>query len=246
MARTSRTTGTRKRKNHSFCCFFPAYLSSSAREARAAFCLRPSLISRQFSQSNSAARLRMRSTRPMSPRASSHHLEQCVGHIGRSGRNADACFFEGADLGRGGAFSPTHNRAGMAHATSGRSGGPGDKPRDRFLSVLENPFGCFFLRAASDFPDHDDPMRLGVLHEQFYDIEMRGAIDWVAANAHAGALADATTSELPHCFISEGATAGDNADVAFLMDVTRSFSNPAAAIGIFAFPRRDHPGAVRS
>jgi hypothetical protein len=87
--------------------------------------------------------------------------------------------------------------------------------------MLLDPRGGFLLRGAADFPDHDDPVRLGILMERLNDVEMRRAVDRVAAYAHAGGLADAAAGQLPDRLISERAASRHDADVALLVDVTR-------------------------
>ena len=88
-------------------------------------------------------------------------------------------------------------------------------------------------------------MRLRIVVEHLDDIQMRGAVDGIAANADAGGLADAAAGELPDCFVSQSAAAGDDADVAFFVNVTGSNADAAAAVGIFAFAGSDDSGTVR-
>ncbi len=65
----------------------------------------------------------------------------------------------------GGAFAAADDRAGVAHAASGRRGGAGDEAGDRLLAVLLRPRGGFFLGVAADFADHDDRLGFGVVVE---------------------------------------------------------------------------------
>src|SRR6185295_7308598 len=102
-----------------------------------------------------------------------------------------------------------------------------------------DPFGGFFFRTPANLADHDDSMCFRVVHEHLEHIEVRGAIDWIAADADAGGLANATAGQLPNRFVRESAASRDHTDMAFLVNVPRRDSNPAAALRIFAFTRRD-------
>ena len=64
------------------------------------------------------------------------------------------------------AFAARDDRTGMAHAAAGRCSDTGNKADHRFLDVLLDVLGRFFLRIASDFPDHDDGLRLRILLKQ--------------------------------------------------------------------------------
>ena len=74
---------------------------------------------------------------------------------------------------------------------------------------------------------------------------MRGAVDRIAADADAGALAVAALGELPDGFVGERAGAGDDADVAALVDVARRDADAAAAVAVLAAAGSDEPGTVR-
>ena len=63
---------------------------------------------------------------------------------------------------------------------------PAMNPATGFLQFCFDPLGGFFFRAAADFADHDDAVRFRVVVEQFDDVEVRRAVDRVAADADAG------------------------------------------------------------
>ena len=98
--------------------------------------------------------------------------------------------------------------------------------------MLLRPGGGFFLGAAADLADHDDGFGLGVVVEHLEHVEVRGAIDRIAADADAGALAVAAGGELPDRLVGQRAAAGDDADVAALVNVAGRDADAAAAVGI--------------
>ena len=119
------------------------------------------------------------------------------------------------------------------------------KPATGFLQFCFDPLGGFFFRAAADFADHDDAGRFGVGVEQFDHVEMRRAVDRIAADADAGGLADAARGQLPDRLISQRAAARNHADVALFVDVTGRDADAAAAVGILAFAGSHDAGAIR-
>ena len=60
-------------------------------------------------------------------------------------------------------------------------------------------------------------LRVGL--EQLEDVDEAGAVDRVAADADAGALADAQVRELPDALVGQRARAADHADAARLVDI---------------------------
>src|SRR6185369_8122342 len=75
---------------------------------------------------------------------------------------------------------------------------------------------------------------------------MGRAVDWIAADADAGALADTATSQLPDGFVSQGAAPRNHADLPLLVNVTGRDADPAAAVRILPLAGRDDAGAIRS
>ena len=107
---------------------------------------------------------------------------------------------------------------------------PGDKTGDRLAAVLLDPVGGFLFGRAADFADHDDAVRVRVVVEHLDDVQVRGAVDGVAADADAGGLADAAAGQLPDGFVGQRAAAGDHADVALLVNVAGGDADAAAAV----------------
>ena len=134
----------------------------------------------------------------------------------------------------------------MAHAPARRRGRAGDEPGDRLFAVLPDPFRRFFLRAAADFANHDDAVRVGIVVEHFNDLEMRCSIDRVAADADARGLPCPAAGELPDCFVGERAAARDDADVALLVNVAGRDADAATAVRILAFAGRHDAGTIRA
>ena len=60
------------------------------------------------------------------------------------------------------------------------------KPATGFLQFALIQRGGLLLGVAADFADHDDAVRLGVVVEHLDHVEVRGAVDRVAADADAG------------------------------------------------------------
>src|SRR2546421_10840848 len=112
-----------------------------------------------------------------------HHLEKCVGHLGRRGSDADPRLAKSLDLRRSRSFATADNRSGMAHPAAWWRGRSRDETGDRFAAVALNPFGSLFFRGTTDFANHNDAVSFRVGIEQLNDVEVRGAIDRVAADA---------------------------------------------------------------
>ncbi len=75
---------------------------------------------------------------------------------------------------------------------------------------------------------------------------MVGAVDRVTTDSDASALPVTELGELPNRFVSESAGTGNHADIATLVDVTRSDANAAATMAFFTVTRSHDARAVRS
>ncbi len=78
--------------------------------------------------------------------------------------------------------------------------------------------GLFFSR-ATDFADHDDALGLRVLDKLLQAVDEIGPIEGVAANANHRGLAQALVCGLEDGLVRQCPRAGDNPNLAFLMDV---------------------------
>lgn len=163
-----------------------------------------------------------------------HHFQQGLSHYGWGFGDADASFAERFDFGFGGPFSAADDGAGVSHSAAWRSGGAGDESGNRFLAMFTDPISGFLFSGTADFTDHDDAVCIGIVIEHFDHVEVRGAMDGIAADADACGLAHVAASELPDGFVGQSAASRDNADVTLFVDVTRSDSDAAAAVRIFA------------
>ncbi len=116
----------------------------------------------------------------------------------------------------------------------GRRGGARNEAGDGLPAVAPDPGGGFFFSRAADFADHDDAVRVRVGVEELDDVQVRGAVDRVAADADAGGLADAAAGELPDGFVGQRAAARHHADMALLVNVAGRNADAAAALRILA------------
>jgi len=151
-----------------------------------------------------------------------------------------------AILPRGCSLASAHDRSGVTHTSSLGGGGPGDESGDRLLAMPGGPGGGLLLGGAADLADHDDRLGFGVLVEHLQNVEVGGAVDRVAADADAGALAVAAGGELPDGLVGEGAGARDDADVSLPVDVAGGDADAAPAVGLLAGAGCDKTGAVRA
>ena len=172
--------------------------------------------------------------------------DERVGHFGGRRRDGDAGVAESFDLGRSCALATADDRTGVTHAASGRCRGTSDEGGDGLLTILLRPSRCFFLSGTTDLTDHDDGFGLRVVVEHFEHVEVRGAVDGIATDTDAGALTVAAGGELPDGLVGQGAGAGDDADVALLVNVARGDADAAPAVGLVTRAGRDEAGAVRA
>src|ERR1022692_5328900 len=75
---------------------------------------------------------------------------------------------------------------------------------------------------------------------------MRGAVDRIAADPHAGGLAAAPAGQLPDRLIGQRSAARDDADAALFVNIAGRDPDAAAALGTVAFAGRHDAGAVRA
>ena len=133
--------------------------------------------------------------------------DEGVGHVGGRDGNFDAALLEDFDFGRGCVFGSTDDGACVAHAATGGSGGSGDEAGDGFFAIFFDPACGLDLGVATDFADHDDTVSVRIFGEKLDDIEVRRAVDWIAADADRSALANTFGGELKDGFVGEGAGA---------------------------------------
>ena len=112
---------------------------------------------------------------------------------------------KGFFFGLGGFISPGDDGSSVSHPASFWCGGACDESSDGFGAVIFGPLGGFDFSGSSDFSDHDDGFRFGVVLEHFQCVEVGGSIDRVSSDADAGALAEPQLGGLPDGFVGEGA-----------------------------------------
>src|SRR5690606_21343011 len=162
----------------------------------------------------------------------------------RIGRDRDARGLHGADLVRGRALAAGDDRPGVPHALARRRRAARDEADHRLGDVLLDVGGGSLLGVAADLADHDDGLRVGVLLEGLQTVDEVGPVQRVAADAHGGRLPGAELGELVHRLVGEGARAGDDADRASPVDMTRHDADLAAALRALPSSGRDDARAV--
>ena len=99
-------------------------------------------------------------------------------------------------------FPPETIAPGVPHSPARRSGRPSDERSDRLPAILLDPSGGFLFRGAADFADQNHRVGFWVVIEKLHRVEMRHAIDRVAADANAGRLPVAARGQLPDRLVS--------------------------------------------
>src|SRR5215210_7933086 len=127
----------------------------------------------------------------------------------------------------------------MPHSPSLGGGLSGDEPNDGLLHVFLYERGGVLLVSSANLSDHDDGIGSAVGLECLQAVDEVCADDWIAADADAGALADAASGQVIHHLIGERAAAGDQTDPARDTDVSRNDADLARS-------RRDQSGTVRA
>ena len=128
----------------------------------------------------------------------------------------------------------------MAHAAALGRRGSCDERGNRFFAVVLDPFSSFFFFRTADFANHDEGVRVRIFREELHGLLLGHAMDRVATDADAHALAKAHVGNLPDGFIGKRSGTGDNTDSAGFEDVGRHDAD--LAVG----GRIDDSGAVRA
>ena len=130
----------------------------------------------------------------------------------------------------------------MAHAAAFRRGAACDETGGRLpaaaLFLIGQELRGFFFGRAADLADHDDRLGFRVGQEHLQHVDMFGALDRVAADAHGSRLAKAHVRGLLDRLIGQRARTRHHADAAALVDVAGHDADLAGAGG-------DDAGAVR-
>ena len=125
----------------------------------------------------------------------------------------------------------------MAHPLARRSRLAADEGHHRFIHVLADPLGGFFLGRAPDLTDQDDRQGVRIRLELLEYIDEIGPVDRVSADPDRRRLPDAAGGQLMNRLIGEGPAAGDDPHLSGHVDVSGHDADLALA-------RRDHSRAV--
>src|SRR5207302_7809317 len=106
-------------------------------------------------------------------------------------------------------------------------------------AVLFDPIGRLFFRRATDLADQNYCLSMSIFVEQLDRIEVRQAADWIAADADASRLPEASHCQLPDGFVGQRPGTRDHADTARFMNVAGHDPDLACA-------RRNDPRTIRA
>ena len=114
-----------------------------------------------------------------------------------------------------------HDRAGVAHRLPRRRREAGDVGEHRLVHLLGDVIGRALLLLAADLAAHHDELGLGIGLEEIDDLDERGALDRVAADADDRRVAEPALGQLVADLVGERARAGHEPDVALREEVRR-------------------------
>ena len=152
-----------------------------------------------------------------------HGFQHGFSQHGRRLGNVDACRCQGFKLGRGRTLTTRHNGTSVTHASTRGRCCSSNKSHDGLIgvTVLLEPFGRLFFGGSSNFSNHNDTFRLGVVGETFQAINKVGTIEWVAANTYTCRLAQTSDGRLPDRLVGEGTRTRNNTNLSRRVNVSR-------------------------
>ena len=145
---------------------------------------------------------------------------------------------ERVHLGLSRALGAGDDGPGMAHLPSRWCSHPGHVGHHRLGHRGGDELGRLLLGRATDLPDHHDGPGVGVGLEGAQAVDEAGAGNGVAADAHAGGLADTLLGELVQGLVGEGSRPAHDAHRA------TGHGDVARGDADVALPRRDDARAV--
>ena len=166
-----------------------------------------------------------------------HDLAHQLGGRGRRLADLDADGLERFLLRLRGAGGAGHDRAGVAHRLALGGGEARDVADDRLGDVLLDVRRRALFGVAADLADHHDRVGLRVVLERLEAVDVGGADDRVAADAHG--RGEAEVAQFVHHLVGQRAGLGDQADAAGLGDVRRDDARVGGS-------GADEAGAVRA
>src|SRR5438876_9137961 len=119
------------------------------------------------------------------------------------------------------ALAACDDRPGVAHALAGRCGEPGDIGHHGFGDELADELGGRLLVAAADFANQNNALGARIALEELEHIDEVHAAHRIAADADAGALAEADVGGLEDGLVGERPRARHDADRALLVNKAR-------------------------
>src|SRR5690606_8115404 len=131
-------------------------------------------------------------------------LNQRLADVGRGGSHLHAAFLKLGDLFGGRSLSSGNDGPRMAHPLARRSRLAADEGHHRFIHVLADPLGGFFLGRAPDLTDQDDRQGVRIRLELLEYIDEIGPVDRVSADPDRRRLPDAAGGQLMNRLIGEG------------------------------------------
>uniref|UniRef100_H2XZV9 Uncharacterized protein n=1 Tax=Ciona intestinalis TaxID=7719 RepID=H2XZV9_CIOIN len=99
--------------------------------------------------------------------------------------------------------------------------------------VLGKIRSCFFFGSSSNFSDEEDSFGLRIIKKDFQTINKVSPVEWIASNSNTESLAKSNIGGLVNCFICKRARSGDNANIAWHVNVSWHDSD-------FAFARKNN------
>src|SRR5215469_13754214 len=138
----------------------------------------------------SSSSMRTPNQEPSRALGRAHDLADQRGGLARGLADVDACLLERFLLRLGGAGRAGDDRTRVAHRLAFWRGEPGHVADDGLGDVLLDERGRALLGVAADLADHHDRRRLGIVLERPEAVDVRGADDRVATDAHGGRETD--------------------------------------------------------
>src|SRR5690606_9411936 len=146
---------------------------------------------------------------------------QQTAHFSRVACDFDAARFHHCQFLLCRTFTTGNDRTGVAHAFAFGCGNASDETDYWFFHVVFDPACAHFFCVAADFANHDDCVCIRILIEHAQDVDVLQAGNRIATDTDHSRLPETEFSQLTGCFISQGTRTRNDADAAFLVDVTR-------------------------
>ena len=121
----------------------------------------------------------------MSLTLATHEFGHSLPHLGWIVNNFDAVSLQTSDLRLSVTLTTSDNGTGVTHSSTRRRGLTRNKTDDWQIALIicAEPFSSLFLCFSSDFSNHDDTFRLGIVNKTREDIDEVCSVEWVTSNA---------------------------------------------------------------